>query len=154
MSGYKVPHVRSGSPCPVYSNRRGAVRAFPALRWLRSPTVRPSRWARSPARARLRLGRETFGDLKTVANLTNFTVFAVFILINAVVIRLRFRKPVKTGFHSPISIGKLPLFPVLGIVTSCFMLVFIELPILLMGAGLTLLGIVLQYIYYAMIEQT
>ena len=89
------------------------------------------------------------GDLKTVANLTNFTVFAVFILINAVVIHLRFRKPVESGFHSPLSIGRVPFFPILGIVTSCVMLIHIELPIIFMGAGLIVLGIILQYVYYA-----
>jgi len=89
------------------------------------------------------------GDLKTIANLTNFTVFAVFIIVNAVVIYLRYRKPVTTGFLSPLSIGRLPLFPVLGIITSCFMMINVELHVLLMGLGLITAGFIIQYIYYS-----
>ena len=89
------------------------------------------------------------GDLKTIANLTNFTVFAVFIIVNAVVIYLRYRKPVTTGFLSPFSIGRLPLFPVLGIITSCFMMINVELHVLLMGLGLIMAGFILQYVYYS-----
>ncbi len=89
------------------------------------------------------------GDLKTIANLTNFTVFAVFIIVNAVVIYLRYHKPVKTGFISPLSVGKLPLFPVLGIITSCFMIINVELYVLLMGLVLISVGFILQYVYYS-----
>lgn len=94
------------------------------------------------------------GDLKTVANLTNFTVFAVFILINAVVIYLRFYKPVDTGFHSPLSIGRLPIFPVLGIIASLFMMINVDVPVLLMGGGLIVLGFILQYLYYSLKSST
>jgi amino acid transporter len=86
------------------------------------------------------------GDLKTVANLTNFTVFAVFILVNAAVIYFRYKKPVKTGFFSPLSIGKMPVFPLFGIISSLFMIINIELPILIMGCSLILIGFLFEYL--------
>lgn len=86
-------------------------------------------------------------DLKTVANLTNFTVFAVFILVNAAVIYLRYHKPTKKGFIAPLSIGRLPLFPVLGLITSVFMIANIEPIVLIMGIGLILTGFIIHHFY-------
>jgi len=89
----------------------------------------------------------SLGDVKTIANLTNFTIFAVFIVVNAVVIYVRYKKPVETGFKSPVSIGKMPVFPVLGLVSALFMMVNVEWPVLLMGIGLILLGVLFQYFF-------
>ncbi len=87
------------------------------------------------------------GDVKTIANLTNFTIFAVFIVVNAVVIYVRYKKPVATGFKSPVSIGKLPVFPVLGLVSALFMMVNVDWSVLLMGLGLIVLGFLFQYFF-------
>ena len=54
------------------------------------------------------------GDLKTIANLTNFTIFVVFITVNAAVIFLRYRDPKPHGFRVPFSVGTMPLLPLLG----------------------------------------
>ena len=89
----------------------------------------------------------SLGDVKTIANLTNFTIFAVFIVVNAVVIYVRYKKPVETGFKSPFSIGKMPVFPVLGLVSALFMMVNVEWPVLLMGIGLITLGVLFQYFF-------
>ncbi|MFO8077368.1 MAG: amino acid permease [Thermoplasmatota archaeon] len=89
----------------------------------------------------------SLGNVKTIANLTNFTIFAVFIMVNAVVIYVRYKKPVATGFKSPVSIGKLPVFPVLGLVSALFMMVNVEWSVLLMGIGLIVLGFLFQYFF-------
>jgi amino acid transporter len=81
------------------------------------------------------------GDLKTVANLTNFTIFAVFIVINASLIYFRYRKPVKEGFKVPIAIGRFPVLPFLGIVTSMFMIINLSFDVLLFGFILIILGL-------------
>jgi basic amino acid/polyamine antiporter, APA family len=94
------------------------------------------------------------GDLKTIANLTNFTVFAVFIMVNTVVIYLRFHRPVDTRFLSPFSIGRLPIFPVLGILTSVFMMANMDIHVLLMGGGLIGLGFIIQYLYYSLMSSS
>lgn len=58
------------------------------------------------------------GDLKSIANLTNFTVFTVFIMVNSSLIYLRLTNPIRRGFHVPFNIGKVPVLPVLGVVSS------------------------------------
>jgi APA family basic amino acid/polyamine antiporter len=81
------------------------------------------------------------GDLKTVANLTNFTIFAVFIAINASVIYFRYKNPVTKGFQVPLSIGKFPIMPLLGIITSLFMIANLSFIILLYGFLLIIAGL-------------
>ena len=83
------------------------------------------------------------GDVTMVANLTNFTIFVVFITVNATVIYLRYKKPTEKGFKTPGSIGKLPVLPVLGVVTTLFLLFNVSIPVLIMGLVLLILGFVL-----------
>lgn len=80
------------------------------------------------------------GDIKTIANLTNFTIFITFILVNAAVIYLRFKKPVKRGFKTPFNIGRFPILPLLGILTCVFMIVNITIDVLILGIILIVLG--------------
>jgi len=84
------------------------------------------------------------GDVEVVANLTNFTVFAVFIAVNAALIYFRFNKPARQGFRVPGSIGRLPIIPVLGILASIFMITNLSLEVLLLGAGLIAIGLLVQ----------
>lgn len=83
------------------------------------------------------------GDVAVVANLTNFTIFVVFITVNATVIYLRYKKPTDIGFKIPGSIGKLPILPVLGLISTMFLLFNVSIQILAMGTVLLLLGFVL-----------
>jgi APA family basic amino acid/polyamine antiporter len=85
-------------------------------------------------------------DLKTVANLTNFTIFMVFIIINSSVIYYRYKKPIKKGFKVPLSIVRIPVIPVLGIITSIFMISNIPYDVLLIGALLLIIGFVTDLI--------
>jgi APA family basic amino acid/polyamine antiporter len=86
------------------------------------------------------------GDLKSIANLTNFTVFAVFIAVNATLIYYRVKKPVKEGFKVPFSIGKIPILPVFGIITSVFMIGNLSVSVLLLGVLLIVIGIIVHFI--------
>lgn len=79
-------------------------------------------------------------DLKTIANLTNFTIFMVFILINSAVIYYRYKKPINVGFKVPFSIGKLPIIPLMGIITSAFMILNIAYTVLILGLILLIIG--------------
>jgi APA family basic amino acid/polyamine antiporter len=83
------------------------------------------------------------GDVAMIANLTNFTIFVVFITVNATVIYLRYKKPTEKGFKTPGSIGKLPILPVLGLVTTLFLLFNVSITVLIMGLVLLILGFVL-----------
>jgi APA family basic amino acid/polyamine antiporter len=86
------------------------------------------------------------GDLKSIANLTNFTVFSVFIVINATLIYFRVKKPVKEGFKVPLSIKKIPIFPVFGIITSVFMIGNLSFEVLLLGILIIVIGLILHFI--------
>jgi len=91
----------------------------------------------------------SIGNIKSIANLTNFTVFSVFIVINASLIYLRIKKPVTKGFMVPLNLGRIPIIPVLGIISSGFMLINLSIDILIIGACLIVVGI----IFYLLIEK-
>ena len=61
-----------------------------------------------------------------VANLTNFAIFTTFIFINAAVIVLRFKEPnTPRPFKIPLSIYRVPIVPVLGILSSFTMALYV-----------------------------
>jgi APA family basic amino acid/polyamine antiporter len=93
------------------------------------------------------MGFVFLGDLKTIANLTNFTIFSIFILVNASLIYLRLYKPADTNFKVPGNFGKIPLIPAFGIVTSCFMITYLSLEVLIFGGILIVFGIVIGKIW-------
>jgi APA family basic amino acid/polyamine antiporter len=93
------------------------------------------------------MGFVFLGDLKTIANLTNFTIFLIFILVNASLIFLRYYKPADTGFKVPGNLGKFPLIPALGIAPSCFMIANLSLEVLFFGGILLIFGIVFGIIW-------
>jgi APA family basic amino acid/polyamine antiporter len=63
-----------------------------------------------------------FGKIETVANMTDFLIFFVFIVINAGAIKLRYTSEREEHhFKMPLNIGRFPLIPVFGI-ASCLML--------------------------------
>ncbi len=87
------------------------------------------------------------GDIAFIANVTNFTLFVTFIVINAVVIFLRYHSPVSPRpFRIPLSIGRFPLIPLAGMVFCIFLLFQQDLPVLGFGVVLTVVGIVLLVI--------
>jgi APA family basic amino acid/polyamine antiporter len=80
-------------------------------------------------------------DIAFVANVNNFTVFVTFIVINAVLISLRYKKPqIARPFRVPISWGKLAVLPVLGILFNLLMLIQLETRVMAIGLGLGGLG--------------
>ncbi|MFH1106132.1 MAG: APC family permease [Candidatus Aenigmatarchaeota archaeon] len=80
------------------------------------------------------------GDIKTVANLTNFTVFVTFFAINASVIILRYKMKQRRAFKVPLNIGKFPVIPALGMLFCLFMLGNVGLDVLAYGAGFLVAG--------------
>jgi APA family basic amino acid/polyamine antiporter len=74
------------------------------------------------------------GNIRDVALVANFTLFATFIVINAAVIVLRFRMPdERRPFTVPLSISRVPVVPVLGIATCILFLFQLEVRILAIG---------------------
>jgi APA family basic amino acid/polyamine antiporter len=87
------------------------------------------------------------GDIVFVADVANFTLFVTFLVINAVLIFLRFKEPeTKRPFVVPFTIGKLPVLPLFGILFCIFMLAQLKWTVLLVGAGLVVLGWLLSYV--------
>lgn len=85
-------------------------------------------------------------EIAVVANLANFTLLMAFVVINVAVIVLRFREPdTNRPFRVPGSIGKLPLIPCFGIVTSLFMVSFLGLVTTLTGIGVAAIGTVVYF---------
>ncbi|VVB89072.1 Amino acid permease [uncultured archaeon] len=87
------------------------------------------------------------GDITFVANITNFTLFVTFFVINAAVILLRYKEPqMKRPFRVPVSIGKFTVLPFFGILFCIFMLFQLEWMVLLIGAALVILGWLLSFV--------
>lgn len=81
-----------------------------------------------------------FKNLEVVAELTNFFIFLAFLIVNLSLIVLRYKYPsAKRPFKIPFRIGKLPLFPVLGIITIIVLFFNIEMKVLLLGILFTVL---------------
>jgi APA family basic amino acid/polyamine antiporter len=77
------------------------------------------------------------GDIYVVAQVTNFTLYVTFLVINASVIVLRFRSPdLPRPFRIPLSPAGVPVFAVLGALVCVFFLFQLDLFTLLVGAGL------------------
>ena len=76
----------------------------------------------------------SIGDISTVAFLSDFAIFTLFFFVNASVIALRYVMPgEKRGFRVPFNIGKFPLLPLFGCLSSLYMLTQFFAPMELMG---------------------
>jgi APA family basic amino acid/polyamine antiporter len=87
------------------------------------------------------------GSLKQVAFISNFGVFALFLMVNLAAITLRLKQPNrKRAFKVPCNIGKIPVFSVLGVVTILFMMSRIEPSAALLSFAVILLGLPLYFL--------
>jgi len=84
----------------------------------------------------------SLGNISVVAGITDFTIFLTFMVINLVVIMLRYTMPVKKGFKVPISIGKFPLLPLFGFITSALLLISLHKEVIFYGIAIMVLGII------------
>ena len=106
--------------------------------------VHPSRrtpWAAVLSMTALSLVFVFAGDIKFVANVTNFTIFVTFIVVNAALIMLRYTQPgLERSFRVPLTIGKFPVLPLLGLAFCIFMLAQLSMQVLAVGMMVTVLG--------------
>jgi len=81
------------------------------------------------------------GDITLIANITNFTIYVTFIVINLSVIAMRYKLPkMRRPFRVPINIGRFPVIPLLGAITSFTLLLSLGTEIILYGLILLLVG--------------
>lgn len=75
-------------------------------------------------------------EIRTVALISNFFVFAVFLCVNVCVIVLRYKEPdTERPFKIPFSIGKIPVISALGVGMILFLLVFTVMGLTSGGQG-------------------
>jgi len=83
------------------------------------------------------------GDIGLVAAVTDFAVYAIFIVVNGALIALRYRMPdAPRTFVTPISFGRLPLLPVLGGIAAGTMATQLEWSAWAIGLGVIGAGLV------------
>jgi len=72
-----------------------------------------------------------FGKIDVVANMTDFLIFVVFIVINAAAIKLRYTSEREAHhFRMPLNIGRFPLIPVFGIVSCVALMAHVNLDVM------------------------
>jgi len=80
-------------------------------------------------------------DIVTVANISVFFIAITFGTINLAVILLRFREPnLERPFKIPINIGRLPIFPLFGVIISAYMMTQFSAYVILIGIGVIAAG--------------
>ncbi|MEM5804740.1 MAG: APC family permease [Candidatus Aenigmatarchaeota archaeon] len=85
----------------------------------------------------------TIGNIRTVAELTDWAVFFVFFFINASLIWLRKTRPGEVrGFRVPLKIGWVPVLPAFGALFCAYMMTHFELSLSLFGIGVITAGAV------------
>ena len=88
------------------------------------------------------------GDIELVANITSLGVFITFALVNLSLIWLRYKEPgLKRPFRVPLSIGKFPVIPFLGLLSCLIMVSQFDIYVLLFGLLLLGAGVVVFVVF-------
>jgi len=88
-----------------------------------------------------------FEDIEVVASLADFCIFVAYGFVNLSVIILRFKQPeTKRRFKVPLSIGKFPLLPLLGLIIIVLLAVNLQPIIILLGVVIILVAAPVYYL--------
>lgn len=88
------------------------------------------------------------GHINIVASITDLGTFYIFIFVNAAAIALRYRMPeAERMFRTPLNIGKFPLIPLFGLLSSLVLVSHLSVDAILIGLGVALAGVVVYLIY-------
>ncbi len=86
--------------------------------------LRQTPWVAAVIALCLSMSLLPIGKVETLASVASFTTMIVFIAVNSAIIALRISEPnKKRPFRVPVSIGSIPIFPVIGILT-CLVFIF------------------------------
>jgi APA family basic amino acid/polyamine antiporter len=84
------------------------------------------------------------GNIGLVANVSNFTIFVTFAVVNGSVIILRLTRPeVHRPFRVPGRVGPVPVLPILGILSCAVLLVQLTPAVMAIGGLLTAAGAII-----------
>jgi len=78
-----------------------------------------------------------FGEIAVVASLSSFVSLVAFTAVNLILVVLRYRVP--------LSIGRLPILPLLGAISAAALVFQFERRVYLVGVGVVLIGIVVYF---------
>jgi len=88
------------------------------------------------------------GNVQLVANMTSLGVFITFAFVNLSLIWLRYKEPgLKRPFRVPLSIGRLPVIPFLGLLSCLLMVSQFDVYVVLFGLLLLGFGVVIFKVY-------
>lgn len=88
------------------------------------------------------------GDIGYVAQVTNFAVFSLFVVVNASVIRLRFMSPNRARpFRLRPDVAGVPLIPLTGLLGAVLLAFFMDRDALVTGVGALVLGVAASFIF-------
>lgn len=88
------------------------------------------------------------GDLKFVAEVADFAIFVVFVLVNLSLIQIRRKKRgLKPFYRVPLNVGNFPATALLGIIFCLFLVLQFDWFILLTGVVVTTIGIIIHIFY-------
>lgn len=87
------------------------------------------------------------GDISFVAQVTNFAVFSLFVVVNGTVMRLRFTQPerIRPFCVRPAFLG-VPMPSLVGLVGALVLSMYMDGHALLVGVGALALGLVLSFV--------
>jgi amino acid transporter len=85
-----------------------------------------------------------FRDIAIIANIANFMIFIVFFMVNLSLIKLRYTDPGRNRpFKVPLNIGRFPLLPFLGVLSTVFLFSQLSLEVITYGFVLVGIGILI-----------
>lgn len=88
------------------------------------------------------------GDIGFVAQVTNFAVFTLFVVVNASLIRLRFSQPDRPRpFRLRPDIGRVPVVPVVGLVGALLLSAYMDRDAFATGAAALVLGFLASFLF-------
>ncbi|WP_339651317.1 amino acid permease [uncultured Maribacter sp.] len=86
------------------------------------------------------------GDIKIVAGMSSLGALLVFVAVNIALIVLRFKEPTQNRpFRVPLSIGKVPILPILAILVSLTLIIQYDGLVYAAFVGAIIVGIILDY---------
>ena len=110
--------------------------------------ARGTPWIAIVSSAVVAVGFAVTGDIGFVAQVTNFAVFILFIVVNAAVIRLRFSQPDRPRpFRLRPTVGRVPLVPVVGLGGALLLSGFMEREAFLVGLLALAIGIAASFVF-------
>jgi len=81
------------------------------------------------------------GRIDVVASVTDVGTFYIFAFVNAAAIMLRYRMPkARRAFRTPLNVGKFPLVPLIGLLSSIALALHLSLESMAIGAVIVLAG--------------